>query len=183
MIDYGHGVKLDYTSADDRDQFFHWRNHPAIWFWCRQNGPITYPIHTSYWYGVDQCEDKKFFSIKACESSLGATPKHFYTVGCAGLTSIDYVNSRAEFSLYIGPEHQGKNHGKQALKTLIDWGFNYLNLNQIWGETFHGNPAMKTFLDIGMKKDGVRRQFYFRDGRYLDCYLVSVLREQWKQSK
>lgn len=183
MIDYGHGIALSYTSASDQEQFFSWRNDPAIWYWCRQNGPITYAQHTSYWYGVDQCQDKKFFSIVAADTNFGASEPRHVTVGCVGLTSIDHVNSRAEFSLYIGPEHQKRGYGERALKTLIDWGFKYLNLNQIWGETFAGNPALKMFLRIGMKEDGVRRDFYFRNGQYIDCTLVSILRREWKLSK
>lgn len=184
MISYSHGnVGLEYTSASDRDQFFHWRNHEGIWKWCRQNGPINYAQHSAYWYSVDGCQDKKFFSIVACEGTLGVTPPTFKTVGCAGLTSIDNVNATAEFSLYIGPEHQGKGYGKAALKTLIEYGFRYLNLNSIWGETFQGNPALKMFLDIGMKKEGIRRDFYFRNGHYMNATLISVLRKEWQFSK
>ncbi len=183
MINYKHGVYLDYVSSKDKEQFFHWRNHPDIWHWCRQNGPITYGQHCSYWHLVDGCQDKRFFSIYVKEGYLSSAESTVKLVGCAGLTSIDYINSRAEFSLYIGPEHHKLGYGKKALKTLFDWGFGYLNLNSIWGETFHGNPALKMFLDIGMIKDGIRRNFYYRSGRYVNCTLVSVMRDEWLRSK
>lgn len=184
MITYRYGnIGLTYTCPSDRDQFFHWRNNYDIWKWCRQNGPITYSQHSSYWHLVDGCNDKKFFAIVAADGTLGATPTTFKTVGCAGLTSIDNVNSSAEFSLYIGPEYHRKGYGKTALKTLIEYGFNYLNLNSIWGETFDGNPALKMFLDIGMKQDGTRRGAYYRNGRYINCHLISALRQEWKFSK
>lgn len=179
MIDYGHGVVLDYVSNKDKDQFFHWRNDYSIWKWCRQNGPLTYTQHLNYWHLVDSCLDSKFFSIVGNESTLGCATPQVKTIGCAGLTSIDYLNSRAEFSLYIAPEHQKKGFGKKALKTLFSYGFGQLNMNSIWGETFQGNPALKMFLEIGMRKDGTRRSFYYRDGNYIDCDLVSVLRNEW----
>jgi len=184
MIDYGHGIYLSHTTYNDRNQFFQWRNEYDIWKWCRQNGPISKNLHESYWYSVDNCEDKKFFSIINKETSnIEPSEKCLTLVGCAGLTSIDNVNSRAEFSLYIGPEHHKKGYGKKALKTLIDHAFKYLNLKCVWGETFEGNPALKMFLDIGMSKEGIRRQFYYRDGKYIDCTLVSILRDEWKQSQ
>lgn len=179
MIDYGHGITLAWTSAGDRDKFFHWRNDYDIWKWCRQRGPLSYSQHCAYWLSVDNCDDKRFFSVVASESSLGAMPTKVETVGCAGLTSIDHVNATAEFSLYIGPEHQGRGYAKRALKTLFDYGFGYLNLNSIWGETYDGNPALGLFLDIGMKQDGTRRGFYYRDGAYIDAHLVSALRSEW----
>jgi len=180
MIDHVYGIYLGHTTYSDRDQFFHWRNDYDIWKWCRQNDPITKAQHDAYWYSVDSCHDKKFYSIIYPGTTELGTTKAFPTlVGCAGLTSIDNVNSRAEFSLYIGPEHQKKGYGKRALKTLIDHAFKYLNLNCVWGETFDGNPALKTFLDIGMTKDGIRRNYYYRNGNYINCTLVSILRDEW----
>lgn len=177
MIDFGHGIKLSYVSSEDKDQFFAWRNDPKIWKWCRQNGPISYGQHTSYWYNVDTAEDCKFFSIVNMESTLGASSPRIETVGCAGLTSIDQTNRRAEFSLYIGPEHHRKGYGKRALKTLIDHGFNNLNLHTIWGESFEGNPAMFMFAECGFQKEGIRKDFYFRNGKYIDAHLFSIQRE------
>jgi RimJ/RimL family protein N-acetyltransferase len=101
-------------------------------------------------------------------------------VGVCGLTSIDLINQRAEFSLYIGPEYQGLGYGKAALLTLITHGFRVLNLNCIWGETFNKNPAAEMFEELGFKKEGTRRDFYFRDGRFINAHLYSLLRSEWK---
>ncbi len=135
-------VVLGAPNSQDKDLFFNWRNDPKIYKWCRQVGEITQYQHNSYWYSVDTSNDKKFWAIRNVNDS------GYITVGCAGLTSIDYINSRAEFSLYIGSEHQGKGYGKEALKKLFNIGFKELNLNCIWGETFEGNPALKMFMEM-----------------------------------
>jgi len=106
---------------------------------------------------------------------------HVEAVGVCGLTNIDQVNQSAEFSLYIDPAMHRKGYGKAALTTLLKVGFEHLNLNHIWGETFDGNPAMGMFASLGMKKEGTRRQFYYRDGKHIDCHLVSILRDEWRQ--
>lgn len=100
-------------------------------------------------------------------------------VGVGGLTDIDHINSRAEFSLYIAPEHQQKGYGKIALKRLVEHGFNVLNLNSIWGECFDGNPAARMFESIGFKKTGTRPQFYYRDGRYINADIYTLLRAEY----
>jgi len=170
MIDSGYGVELRGIVPSDTDKFFEWRNDKKVWKWCRQNSPLSEASHKMYWskIGAD-----RFFGIY----------KDGEAVGCTGLTSIDYVNSRAEFSLYIGPEHQGQRLGEKALKTLVTWAFEYLNMNSIWGESFDGNPALKVFDKIGMKRDGVRRDFYFREGKYIDAHLISIKRDEWEQLK
>lgn len=101
-------------------------------------------------------------------------------VGVCGLTSLDMMNRRAEFSLYIGPEFQGKGFGKKALSCLLTQGFKNLGLQVIWGEVFKGNPALRMFDDIGFKREGIRRDFYFRDGTYIDAHLVSMKASEWK---
>jgi RimJ/RimL family protein N-acetyltransferase len=101
-------------------------------------------------------------------------------VGICGLTSIDWINRRAEFSLYIGPEYQGSGFGEHALRLLCRHGFQTLNLNCIWGEVFESNPALAMFQRVGFKECGRRRQFYFRDGKYIDAILVDVMRNEWK---
>jgi len=100
-------------------------------------------------------------------------------VGVCGLTSIDWVNRRAEFSLYIASEYQGNGYGEAALRLLVEHGFNVLNLNSIWGEAFDGNPAINMFKKVGFIEEGRRRQFYFREGKYIDAILFSLMRSEY----
>lgn len=96
-----------------------------------------------------------------------------------GLTSIDHLHQRAEFSLYVGPQYRKRGYAKETLKTLFSYGFVALNLNCIWGETFDGNPAAKIFESVGMVREGTRRDFYFKKGKFIDCHLYSVKRSEW----
>jgi RimJ/RimL family protein N-acetyltransferase len=156
------------------DVAFKWRNDERIWGWCRQNDLISWAEHLA-WYQSMVCDDSiKMYAI-VCAQQLKP-------VGVCGLTSIDRINRRAEFSLYIGPENQGQGYAQAALKALISKGFHNHGLNCIWGETFAGNPAAVMFENIGFKKEGTRRQFYFRDGRFIDAHLYSILASEWEKS-
>lgn len=176
-------VELRPPTPLDKEKFFDWRNDREIWRWCRQSGPITYAQHLNYWSNTDVLQDRRMFSILPDAEASVIQSKYCsdlkYTVGCCGLTSIDHINRRAEFSCYIGPEHQRKGYARSALTELFNHGFDDLNLNVIWGETFDGNPALNLFVDLGMTVEGTRREFYFKEGRYLDATLVSVRRDEW----
>jgi RimJ/RimL family protein N-acetyltransferase len=93
MIDFNLGVKLDAISEDELDQMRLWRNERSVNKWCRQTGLIS-PLSQKEWY-VRQNADPSInmFIVK----KLIGTP-----IGVCGLTSIDFFNRRAEFSLYIG---------------------------------------------------------------------------------
>lgn len=95
--------------------------------------------------------------------------------GVCGLTDIDQTNSRAEFSLYIAPKKQKTGLAQEALKLLLEYGFNTLGLNRIWGEVFGNNEkAMHIFKKFGFVEEGIRHDFYFRDGQFINALLISV---------
>jgi RimJ/RimL family protein N-acetyltransferase len=170
MIDHGHGVQLGPIDPEHLPRLRAWRNDPRIWKWCRQNDLISEGAQEA-WY-VRMLSDPTIRMYLVLRDGV--------VVGVTGLTSIDQTNQRAEFSLYIGPEQQGGGLGGAALETLLAHGFKALNLNCIWGETFDKNPAVHVFDRLGFVKEGTRRSFYFREGRFIDCHLYSLLRSEWE---
>lgn len=177
-------ISLAPLSPEDSALAFNWRNNPAIFKWCRQNDFLNLPNHEKWFRSQFEDKSVKFYAIKLTEKRIFEDGSVFNnlisTIGVAGLTSIDLINQRAEFSLYIGPENHGKGYGKEALKALVRHGFNILPLNIIWGETYEGNPAYKMFEDVGFKKEGTRREFYCREGKFVDAHLYSIKRGELK---
>jgi len=181
-------MKLRRIEKSDLSLLRQWRNDPRIYSWCRQNNLIS-EIDQEKWF-IKQNDDptiRMFCFLNEHEpeisngSEWGHSCKHTpeCIIGVCGLTDIDLVNRRAEFSLYVAPEFQGKGYARGVLKLLFEHGFDDLNLNLIWGETFAFNPAQYLFEKIGMKRDGVRRDFYFKGGEYIDAILYSIKREEW----
>ncbi len=163
MIDYGWKVKLRRLDESDLETLFESRNEPEIYKWCRQSAPLHWKNHTEWFDWQRKDPNTEMFGIV-----------HGTLAGACGLTSIDKTNGRAEFSLYISPMHQGEGLGEAGLKTLFKWGFDTLRLNRIWGETFQDNPAQGLFTRLGMEKEGVRREYYYRCGDYIDATLFSI---------
>jgi RimJ/RimL family protein N-acetyltransferase len=155
----------------DLGRMFHIRNNPAVYDWCRQWAPLHWDNHLAWYHAQAKDRSLEMFAMEDASTNF---------VGVCGLTSIDHVNSRAEFSLYIDPEHHKKGLGHKALLELFKIGFFKLNLNRIWGETFDGNPALKLFKKLGMQIEGIRKEFYYRDGNYIDCYLISMSRREFR---
>lgn len=170
MIQYLPGVSLDTLQYHNLEKYRGWRNDYRVWKWCRQNDLIS-EDDQGEWFSK-QREDKKIRMYEILNDAGEA-------IGVCGLTDIDLINRRAEFSLYLAPDWQGAGYGTRALRTLLSHGFNNLGLNLIWGETFEENPALEIFKKLGMKIDGTRREFYFREGRFIDAHLVSITAEEW----
>lgn len=175
MIDYGGLVFLSPLDFTYSDTLFRWRNDYRIRRYTRQNDLLTWAEHDEWIKRVGNSPVDKMYLVRRKSSQT--------VVGVAGLTGLDLINRRAEFSLYIGPEFHKNGYGKDALKTLVSHGFNTFGLESIWGESFAFNKAQDMFKAIGFCCDGIRRKFYFREGTPVDSILYSILRTDWQDSR
>lgn len=161
-------ISLRRIEYADLGKLFEWRNDPRIMKWTRQHMPLHMEDHIE-WYEWQRKDTKtEMFAVDA--DGLA---------GVAGLTDIDMVNRRAEFSLYIDPDQHGKGLGESSLRGLLRYGFRNINLNSIWGEAFEKNPAMYLFRKVGMTQTGFRRSFYYRNGRYLNAHMFGILKSEF----
>ena len=167
-------LELRALDRSHMDQARRWRNDWRVWAWTRQNDLIS-DWDQEKWFERQAADPT--IKMYAVVSVANGTDR---LVGVAGLTSLDWPNRRAEFSLYVGPEHQRAGFGRRALETLLAHAFGNLGLRQVWGETFDGNPAMKLFGELGFQVDGKRRGFYFKDGKFIDAYLISIMDDEWR---
>lgn len=167
------GISLAPINSSDLEKLRAWRNDYTIWQWCRQNDVISDVEHAAWFERQSKDPATRMYKIQRRLSSA------VETIGACGFTSIDQLNRRAEFSLYIGPEFQRQGAGAQSLSVLLMHGFQNLGLNVIWGESFAGNPAIRMFEKLGFEAEGNRRDFYFRDGRFIDAHLFSIRRDEW----
>lgn len=165
-------MKLIKIREEHADTLFRWRNNKDIYKWCRQREPLDWQNHICWLKSLPNRSDVRMFAIEE--------PIKFNIIGVCGLTSIDLVNGSAEFSLYIGPEYMRNNFGESALRLLIKYGFEVLRLYHIFGETFADNPAAKMFKKVGFKFDGIRRGYYYREGKHIDAHLYSILSNEVK---
>lgn len=100
-------------------------------------------------------------------------------IGNFSLQEINYIHHSAEFSILIGEKtYHSKGAGTCALEYAIFHGFNILNLNRIWLGTPIENEAMIHVARKYMKQEGILRQAFWHDDRYLDIVRFSILKEE-----
>lgn len=120
-----------------------------------------------------QSDDSVCFAI--CDAGTGKI------IGTCGLYLISWIARRAQFNILIGdPEAWDKGHGSRAASLTLAYGFNTLNLNSVHlGVNTENKRAMKSYENAGYTKEGVRRSFIFRNGRYYDVAMYSVLKDEF----
>ncbi len=103
------------------------------------------------------------------------------TIGMVMLTDIDYKNSTAQFHSKIATSKniRGKGYGTKATNALVEYAFNQLNLNCIYSHIIEYNIASQRVKEkCGFKKDGVLRKRVYKDGKYHDIVVWSILKNE-----
>lgn len=98
-------------------------------------------------------------------------------VGHVGLYNIDHRVRRAEFAVLLGDKTLwGQGYGKAITRQVLDYGFEFLNLNRIELSVLAENArALHVYEGLGFKREGTLRQAQFKAGKYLDVVLMAIL--------
>jgi GNAT superfamily N-acetyltransferase len=107
-------------------------------------------------------------------------------IGMCGLENIENENSRAEISMLLDPAYQGMGYGKEALLSLLEKGFNELNLENVWGESYFCNKATVFWFKMALqyKADlSVIRRTKKSNGRSHDSLHFTFERSTYKDEK
>lgn len=102
-------------------------------------------------------------------------------IGTVGLHEIDNIKRRATLGIFIGKQdYLNRGYGTEAIKLILDYGFNYLNLNNINLDLMEFNKRAYTCYEkCGFKEYGRRRKCEFINGKYYDRISMDILAEEF----
>ena len=104
-------------------------------------------------------------------------------IGNCGFTNVDMVDRTAEIGIFIGDkEEQNKGYGREAMKILLNYGFNTLGLNNVMLKVYSFNEkAIRTYKKLGFKTFGVRRNSHYANGLMHDTIYMDMLRDEFNE--
>jgi len=102
-------------------------------------------------------------------------------VGGGGFSNLNHKNRRAEVGLFVGDKSLwDRGVGTEALRLMIGYGFQQLNLHRIYLRVFAENErAIHVYEKIGFQHEGRHRQSEWRHGRWHDLLWMSILQPEW----
>ena len=89
---------------------------------------------------------------------------------------------KAELGIMIGEKsYWSQGFGTDALRTLLRFGFDEMNLHRITLLVYDFNErAQAAYNKAGFVEEGRRREALYTEGGYHDIVVMSVLRDEWE---
>jgi RimJ/RimL family protein N-acetyltransferase len=104
-------------------------------------------------------------------------------VGAIGLM-IKSEHRRAELGYWIALDCWNRGYATEASQRLIDFGFDVLSLHRIEARHFLRNPASgRVMQKLGMKHEGVERDWAFKWDRFEALAVYSILEPEWRAER
>lgn len=107
------------------------------------------------------------------------------SVGNTVFVRIDWIGRMATFYIAIAEKKNwSKGFGKEAVRLMVDYAFETLNLNRVQLHVSVENKrAINVYKHVGFSIEGTLRQAMYFKNSYHDFYLMAILKEDWIKLK
>lgn len=164
----GHKVYLSPMRIEDAEAYTKWLNDLSVTENLGTPSDMVSVSGEQEWISKNS-QGTIFAIVKAENDEL---------IGNCGFSTVNQICQCAEVGIFIGDEeNRNSGYGSEAMSLLIDFGFNYLNLNNIMLKVFAFNErAINCYKKAGFKEIGRRRQAYYLKGKYHDQIFMDIIR-------
>lgn len=169
----GDRIYLSPRSTEDYEIFAEWLNDFQVADYTSWSGKMTSNEAEKEYLESNNNPEAVFSIIDLNTDKM---------IGTVGIEQIDHLHRRGSLGVFIGDANYRNNgYGTEAIRMVLEYGFKYLNLNNIDLDVLSFNTrAIKCYEKCGFKMTGTRRQAQFVNGKYYDIYSMDILAEEFE---
>lgn len=168
----GEHVILRAFEREDAERCYRWMNDPSIVRTLKSRYPIAFQNEIEWLERAMQPSGtERHFAIERKDDRTH--------IGNASIHEIEWVSRMASFGLFIGePSAWNRGFGGDAIRTLVRFAFDEMNLQKLRINVFDYNDRAKHVLETqGFVQEGRLRREFYRDGAYHDIVILSTFRD------
>lgn len=168
-------VYLRALEISDVDKLVKWRNDLEVTNSLGGNTFYVSSLRETEWVKNAILNDERNIKLAIC---LFENNQH---IGNINLTSINWINRAAEYSIMIGAkDHWGKGYGNEASYLILKYAFEEVNLHRIYLTVREDNSkAINLYRKIGFKEEGILRESVFKNNKYVNMIFMSILKHEF----
>ncbi|MEN8240950.1 MAG: GNAT family protein [Chloroflexota bacterium] len=176
---YGDGIRLRAPEKEDLPRFVAWLNDPEV----RENLSMYLPLSMAQeeqWFEkmLKQPPETQPLVIEVQEKD------DWIPIGNMGVFDHQKISHSGELGIMIGNKaYWNKGFGTRSIQLMLRHCFETLNLNRVSLIVFQTNPrAIRCYEKVGFVHEGKMREAHYKNGKYIDVLMMSVLASEWSNS-
>jgi len=165
----GKRVTLRALEQSDSDLYYQWINNKELVLYNSNFKPVSKEEHNNWFNNVKHNKNIKVFSIVENKGSQ--------LIGSCSLRNINHEHKNAELQIRIGDfSYHGRGYGSEAVRLLVRYGFNTLNLKRIYLYVFcHNHQAIRAYKKCDFLTEGVLKKSACIQGEFIDLQLMAIV--------
>lgn len=168
----GQHIHLRGLEPDDLDFLFNTENDSNFWEISSTQTPFSKYILEQYILNSNQ----DIYQTKQLRLIISEN-KSDEAVGIIDLFDFNPQHQRAGIGILIIKDHQQKGFASEALKILINYSFNTLNLHQLFANiTTNNKNSLNLFKKFNFKEIGIKKEWVFTEGNFKDELLLQLIK-------
>ena len=169
----GDHLYLSPMNVEDAPIYVKWLNDKTVSENLGLDTKVTTLEGEKEW--LKRCQNKYNFAIVLKENEK--------LIGNVSFGDVDLIHRNAMLQIFIGDEqNRDRGYGKEAIKLLLEYGFNNLNLNNIMLNVYSFNKrAIKLYESLGFKKFGTRHKSHYFKGQFYDEIQMEILKDEYSE--
>jgi RimJ/RimL family protein N-acetyltransferase len=161
---------------DVNDNYYYWMNDPEINQYMETRFfPQSKTSILQYVRDHTGNSNEVFFASCLLDNDLH--------IGNCKLGAINWINRRAEISMFIGEKsYWRRGLGTEIIGLIVRYGFETLGLHRLTSGVIDTNEGSKRmFENNGFTKEGVLKDHAYCSDTWHDCYIFGITRPQYDQ--
>lgn len=171
----GEKVRLRAVQRTDLAAFYRYVNDPEITKFLLVDPPLSWEQEEA-WYDSLVKDRDIVYTIETIEGKV---------IGNIALLELNWKDRNAVLGIMIGDhDHLGKGYGTDAIRTMLRYAFETLNLERVGLTARKDNArAIGCYRKCGFQIEGLMRHTRHKNGSYHDHLVMSILKGEWFQMK
>jgi len=178
---YYSGIGFRPVEERDLEALRFLRNDPSTWMNLTTVGQINRIRQKDWFERICRDPNVEYYSIVEEEKSFPVMSAG-RLLGVIRMDEIDVHNRSIRVGVDIIVTERGKGWGTKTFKAILKYCFDHLGMHRLWLCVLENNDvAIKLYKNSGFKKEGQLRGAIWRNGRWNDYIVMSILEDEYKK--
>jgi RimJ/RimL family protein N-acetyltransferase len=166
------GIRLRLVESSDLSAISSLRNDYSTWSQLGDPRPVKPGLQARWLDSVNSSADKMYFIAEDAPEVMA---------GLVRMDEYDLMHRSIRVGTDVVCARRGKGLGKRIFATILKYCFHHLGVHRVWLAVLSTNHvAKKLYRATGFKTEGRYREAVFRDGKWVDYVLMSILESEYK---